>query len=129
MVGSYFQDVELACRHCGLLELAPGFRDKLNILRRDFNHAMVINSACRCPVHNKAVGGKADSFHLTSHPWKTCAVDVSMSGWSSQQRHHFIKLASEADWSIGVNFDKNFIHIDRRSDYATGWPDPVFFRY
>lgn len=125
----YFTDNELACNHCGMLRLAEGFREKLNSLREYVGHSMRINSACRCPEHNQLVGGKLDSFHLTSHIWGCCAVDVNITGWDSKKRWAFIYAAMQRGWSIGVNFQKNFIHLDRRTDYQTGWSKPVFFPY
>lgn len=126
---SYFSDAEMACKHCGEIKLADGFMDKLNALRIAAGHPLQINSACRCKVHNSAIGGKDSSFHLTSHAWGCCAVDISIVNWESQKRWNFIYKAMIAGWSIGVNFNKGFIHIDRRTDYNTGWPDPVFFPY
>jgi uncharacterized protein YcbK (DUF882 family) len=128
---SYFTPDELACKHCGIVRLAPVFLDKLNQLRHAVGHAMVVTSACRCPEHNKNVGGKADSFHITSSPWGgCCAADISMASWTSQRRWKFIKEAMDRGWSIGINFQLNFIHIDRRIDYAgAGWPEPVLFKY
>lgn len=126
---NYFSDAELACRHCGEIRLAEGFQNKLNALREAAGHAMHINSCCRCKTHNQATGGRESSFHLTSHPWGCCAADVSIVNWDSQKRWQFIHKAMELGWSIGVNFQKQFIHIDRRTDYDTGWPDPVFFPY
>lgn len=126
---NYFTDAEIACKHCGAINLADGFMDKLNTLRASVGHAMGINSMCRCKVHNTAIGGKPDSFHLTSHDWGCCAADVSMVNWDSQKRWNFISKAMLAGWSIGINFQKQFIHIDRRTDYNTGWDKPVFFPY
>jgi hypothetical protein len=126
---NYFSDDELECKHCGELNLAKGFRDKLNQLRVAVGHAMNITSACRCKVHNTAIGGKDSSFHLTSHPWGCCAADIATTNWTSQQRWQFVHKAMELGWSIGINWQKNFIHIDRRTDYNTGWEEPVLFPY
>jgi hypothetical protein len=126
---NYFSDNELACRHCGEIKLAEGFLDKLNALRLSVAHPMTVNSCCRCKYHNTNIGGKADSFHLTSHAWGCCAIDISMVNWTSQKRWTFIRTAMAQGWSIGVNFQKNFIHLDRRTDYDTGWAEPIFFPY
>jgi len=128
---SCFTHEELACRcGCSILNLSQGFLEKLTTLREYVHHPMSITSGCRCPEHNKAINGKPDSFHLISHPWGCCAVDVSMYGWPSQKRWKFIKTALDQGWSIGLNWQKSFIHLDRRSDYpATKWPEPVFFPY
>lgn len=127
---SYFSPAELQCRcGCKTMHLADGFLDKLIALREAVGHALSPTSVCRCPDNNTLNGGKPSSFHLTSHPWGCCAADISMIGWTSQKRWKFIAVAMSQGWSVGVNFAKQFIHIDRRSDYATGWPEPVFFPY
>jgi len=125
----YFSDDELACKHCGILRLAEGFIEKLDNLRIAVDFPMKINSCCRCPEHNEAVGGKKGSFHLTSHIWGCCAVDVDMTGWDSKKRWAFIWAAMTRGWSIGINWSKNFVHLDRRTDYQTGWSKPAFFPY
>jgi len=127
---NYFSVHEQGCKHCGVIRLAPGFLEKLNQLRHAVGHPMTVTSMCRCPEHNKAVGGKPDSFHLTSHSWGCCAVDISMNGWSSAQRWRFILTAINRGWSIGINWKLNFVHLDRRTDYPeAGWAEPVLFPY
>lgn len=102
-----------------------GFLEKLIELRIAFGQPMNINSGCRCPEHNSAVGGVKRSFHLfdsahTNGIPAACAVDVRIWGWSAAKRENFLKLARARGWSVGVA--KSFIHIDRRTDYpAAGW--------
>lgn len=127
---NYFSEAEQACSHCGVIKLAAGFLDRLNELRHEFNQPMHITSMCRCKAHNTAIGGKPDSFHLTSHPWGCCAADVATTNWTSQKKWQFVNMAMQRGWSIGINWQKGFIHIDRRSHYAdSGWPEPVIFPY
>lgn len=127
---SYFTDKELACKCCGALNLADGFLDELNALREEVGHTIVITSCCRCPEHNKRVGGKSNSFHLTSHKWGCCAADISCHDWTGAKRWSFIKSAMDRKWSIGINWTKGFIHIDRRSHYkSTGFNEPMIFPY
>lgn len=128
-MNNYFSHTELACKCCGESNLAGGFLDQLNMLREAVGHALIPTSACRCDAHNEAIGGKENSFHLMSHDWGCCAVDISTAGWTSQKRWKFVNKAMLAGWSIGINWQKNFIHIDRRTDYNTGWPEPVMFQY
>lgn len=130
MPTNYFTDKELACKHCGVVRLGNGFLDRLNALREAWGRAITPTSVCRCPEHNKAVGGKPDSFHLTSHPWGCVAMDISTAGWTSADRHAFVKLATNMGFSVGINWQKSFIHIDDRSRYpAANWPKPVMFPY
>ncbi len=126
---NYFPDSELACGCCGKVELADGFLDNLNQLREAVDHPLIPASVCRCRERNAIKGGRPGSFHLISHPWKCCAADISTVNGSSQKLWNFIEKATASGWSIGINWQKNFIHIDRRTDYDTGWDEPVFFPY
>lgn len=127
---NYFSEAEQSCNCCGLVRLGVGFLDKLNQLREKVGLPFKINSMCRCPKHNAKEGGKPNSFHLTSHPWGCCAVDISIRGWSSSNVWKLVAEAAAAGWSIGVNFQHSFIHLDRRVDYAaSGWKTPAFFPY
>jgi hypothetical protein len=126
---NYFTDHELACRHCGQIKLAEGFRDKLNVLRQAVNFPLAVNSCCRCPEWNDHIGGKKNSFHLISHPWGCCAVDISTVAWTSAKLWRFVSTAMKHGWSVGINFQKAFVHLDRRSDHDTGWELPVLFPY
>lgn len=126
---NYFSDKELQCKCCGKLVLAPGFRDDINALRDAAGHEMQINSACRCPIHNKNVGGRPSSFHLTTIAGiGTCAADISITGWGTAKVWRFVKIAMGMGFSIGIA--RTFIHIDRRARYPeTGWSEPAFFTY
>lgn len=132
---SYFNDDEIACSCCGANKLADGFLDELIALREVVNHPMSATSICRCKKHNTEIGGKDGSFHICNAPDKTgvdgaCAADISVANWSSQKRWKFVNTAMQRGWSVGINWQKNFIHIDRRSDYpGAGWPEPVLFPY
>jgi len=127
---SFFTDAELACRCCGELNLAEGFREKLNELRIAVNHPMTVTSCCRCQPHNSRVGGKPSSFHLTTNKWGCCAADISCHDWTGAKRWKFIKTAMEHGWSIGINWTKGFIHLDIRDHYpASGFKEPMIFPY
>jgi len=117
-----FTHAELACKHCGNGILAPGFGDALVRLRTAFGQTMQINSACRCAFHNGNVGGHPKSLHVYDKPQHgtggTCAVDVAMPdgryGWL------LLQTAMRLGWAVGINFKRNFIHLDRRMDYGIG---------
>ncbi len=122
-----FTDNELACRHCGVLKIAPGFADKLKELRLKLGLPMTITSCCRCPGHNKSVKGSPRSFHLTENAayptGGTCAVDVKRRG--ADYDRQLVAVAIALGWSVGIA--KSFIHLDRRADY-TGLR-PALFTY
>jgi hypothetical protein len=62
----YFTESELACKGTGVIKLDDRFAEALPKLRQawesvckthDWHPALILNSACRTPEHNKSVGG------------------------------------------------------------------------
>lgn len=119
----YFTASELRCKGSGIIRLDPRFAKALPELRKAVNHAMVPNSVCRSPAHNKAVGGHPSSLHLTDNPkWKcaTMAADISWRGWSEDKKERFAKMALSMGWRVGLH--DGFCHIDRLLDIAPTYP-------
>ena len=72
-----------------------------------------INSGVRTPYHNKYVGGKSNSAHLSTRQGGPCAVDIAVKG--SRDRFLILKGLIEAGCHrIGVA--KTFIHADGAKD-------------
>jgi len=66
-----FMPCELACPREPIMkfhhsEQYGGFVNWLGALRQKVGKPFIINSACRTPAHNKAVGGHPRSLHLTA---------------------------------------------------------------
>ena len=114
-----FTEAELRCKGTGQLRLAPSFADKLREIREAMGEAMVVNSCCRAPSHNRAVGGHPRSLHLTEGGRETqgcCAIDIGTRGQRPEYRAKLVRLALERGWSVGVH--SGFIHLDLRTDLA-----------
>ena len=113
----YFTEDELKCPDTGIVGLAKGFGGALDALRESYGKPMVINSGCRSSKYNDSIGGHSRSLHVYDEPYHPtggcCAVDVRMH--DSGDRAKFVEKALVHGWSVGVA--KNFIHVDRRSDY------------
>lgn len=105
----YFKSSEFACKcGCGLNNIDPELVKTLDAIRTASGHPMIIASACRCPEHNKAVGGKPDSAHT-----KGKAVDIKV--LTSGERFLLLKFALAFGIKrIGVG--KTFIHCDNDKD-------------
>lgn len=111
----YFSEGELACKGSGVLKLDPRFEKALLEYRRKIMIPLYVNSCCRTPAHNKAIGGASGSYHLTEHNdgrEGTMAIDLAVT--DPVKRRLMIELALKLGWSVGVY--KTFIHIDRRKD-------------
>ena len=118
-VSEHFTEKELACSHCGMLNLHPGFIDKLEAVRIELNEPMHITSGCRCAVHNKAVGGVPSSTHICDElPYKaqgqkgTLGVDIAAT--DGGYRGRLFSILWRHGFTIGWNAKKNFLHADQR---------------
>ena len=104
----YFKPHEFKCR-CGACDM--GFKDmderliqRLDIARQIAKTPFTINSAVRCLSHNAAVGGIANSAHLTGN-----AVDIRCK--DPHKRYLIIDALMRSGFKrIGI-YD-TFIHVD-----------------
>ncbi|GAH87999.1 unnamed protein product [marine sediment metagenome] len=107
----YFTDEEIQCKcGCGFILKQTAFFWKVNTLRGIVGHPLWVNSWCRCPIHNKAVGGLLTS----SHP-KGLAVDLDTP--SAYIRYRILLAAGELNFR-GVGVAETFIHLDNDFDKA-----------
>lgn len=60
---NHFTQKELACRCCGVFNMADYHLTNLETLRIAYNAALFPSSGCRCEKHNKVVGGAKTSRH------------------------------------------------------------------
>ena len=120
----YFSESELACKGTGIIKLDSRFAEALPKMRElwesvckthDWHPALILNSACRTPEHNKLVGGRPRSLHLTENPhwptYGTMACDIRWRSWPRQKQLEFCRLALNMGWRVGLN--NRFVHIDR----------------
>lgn len=112
-LAEHFSETELACRCCGRLQVHPELVSKLETLRRLAGKPVLVNSGYRCPAHNRAVGGAANSYHL-----KGMAADIRVPGLVLAELN---KLAQQAGFTgIGTYPSQGFIHVDVRG-YQARW--------
>lgn len=89
--------------------------EQLQILRDYVNEAIHINCGYRTPQHNKAVGGKPLSQHLTAN-----AADITVKTKSPKELAAIVeKLIAEKKLSFGgLGIYPGFIHVDCRKTKA-----------
>lgn len=115
MATKNFTDAELACKHCGREGVDPDAVDKLQELRDKVGKPLVINSAYRCPIHNREVGGKPQSRHLYGD-----AFDISLSG---HDKWDLLIKAKEVGFT-GFGKYNTFLHVDTWKPRTWGsWED------
>lgn len=112
----FFEREELACKGTGVVKLSKEFASMLPALRCLWGKPLVLNSVCRSPEHNKAVGGHPNSMHLTeNHKYElggTSAADVRWYDWSVEDKLKFARLAFSLGFSVGLH--NSFCHVDWR---------------
>lgn len=99
----------------------PGFLKDLDFLRESVGVPFMVTSCARSLKYNKKIGGSRRSTHIWDRPQrpgqKGCgAVDVAVPypGFKPAVAN----IALPMGWSIGINDDKGFIHLDRRTDWG-----------
>ena len=104
-----FTLAEFACRCCGAAKIDPGLVQKLQALRDRIGKPIAITSGYRCPAHNRAVGGAAQSQHM-----RGTAADIVVKG---------LAPATVADHAEAIGFGgigryATFTHVDCRDKKA-----------
>ena len=67
--------------------------------------AMIPSSTVRCKAHNAAVGGVANSRHLTG-----CAMDFSLRGWTAEKTLALVRQQKEVRYAYAI--DGTHVHMD-----------------
>lgn len=109
-MSEYFNDIEFECKcGCGINNVNKNLRNKANKAREFAGIPFHLTSACRCEKHNKDIGGKKNSSHITTEEKECTAIDVSAK--DSRSRFLIINGMLKAGFNrIGVA--KTFIHGD-----------------
>lgn len=123
-LSKYFSKKELACKHCGLFNFSPRLLTIINLVREDYGKPIYVDSGCRCPTHNKNVGSKYDSAHITTETEQCEAIDIKCA--HSYNRMSLLKLFIKHEVNrMGISFEDNFLHVDIDQDKPQG----VLFGY
>lgn len=87
----------------------------LQILRDEIGESVHINSGYRTPAHNKKVGGKPKSQHLTAS-----AADIVTRSYTPKQLAAIIEklIASGKMQQGGLGIYPSFVHYDVRKNKA-----------
>ena len=104
----HFSKHEFRCRCCGAVSVSPALVDILEDIRAYAGVPLVITSGFRCPEHNAAVGGSANSAHLTGE-----AADIFVSGNLDR-----FKILEGVFMSMvtRTGIAESFIHVDVKAN-------------
>jgi uncharacterized protein YcbK (DUF882 family) len=122
-----FRRREFACHcGCGTDLVSPQLVAALQILRDRAGMPVVVVSGCRCPRHNRQVGGEPKSFHLAwieegdeCHEAK--AADIRIPGLTLREIYQLaLEIPAFKNGGIGLYPDAihRFIHLDVRGQAA-----------
>jgi len=104
-----FALAEFACRCCGAVRVDPELVQKLQQLRDRIGKPIAITSGYRCPAHNRAVGGAAQSQHMYG-----AAADITVKGMAPAT----VADHAEAIGFGGIGRYSTFTHVDVRAGRA-----------
>ena len=109
-MSKYFKPEETKCHcSCGINNVNPLLLIMLDNMREAFGKPIILACACRCPKHNKEVGGKPDSAHISTTNEQCEAADIQC--LDSYTRYELVGIA----YRLGIKrmeVGKTWIHID-----------------
>jgi uncharacterized protein YcbK (DUF882 family) len=108
-------EFECSCTKCVDQFIEQDLIDKLEKVRELYGKPIVITSGYRCPDHNKAVGGKNNSTHMSG-----MAVDICPKLLTLDDLDLLYDVCYDIFDNIGDGRSKKFIHVDTRSAKSTG---------
>lgn len=123
-ISAHFTKQEMQCPTTGRIQLAEGYIELLEKLRKEYNRPMMVTSACRTHAHNVMINGHPRSLHLIDnlvHKTDTCATDIVKP--AGGDLHDLVRIATNQQWSISIR--KLYVHLDMRYVYL-GLPPRVF---
>jgi len=110
IIKEYFSDKELRCScGCGEMNINSHALEKLYALRHLFGNPITLSSAFRCKAHNKKIGGKPQSGHLTGE-----AFDIKV---TNENDRKILDIAVGLGFN-GIGIANTFIHVDTKERVA-----------
>lgn len=113
MASENFSQAELECKGVSCNCKYPGMTTLLMHLVEDLRMEfgpLIVNSAYRCAVHNKAVGGAPDSYHM-----KGRALDIRPARSSVTPEQIYEYLTSKYPRRYGFGLYNTMCHVDDRT--------------
>lgn len=114
-ISHHFNRAEFACKcGCGFDTVDTSTLEVLERVREHVGQPVIVNSGCRCPEHNRAIGGAPHSQHLLAR-----AADIRIDGVAPDVVHDY--AGQLLDNTGGLGRYRTFTHIDTRSNGPARW--------
>jgi len=105
----HFSRSEFACKcGCGFNGVSMRLVEALEKFRAIVGRPIKILSGCRCPEHNRDVGGEANSYHKIGR-----AADIVVAGFTTAELYSLARRSGLFN-GLGYYPSKHFIHVDNR---------------
>lgn len=99
------------CLLCDFDTVDAQLLEVLESVRQFYGLPVIITSGCRCPAHNAAVGGSANSQHLLGR-----AADIVVKGMSPDGVANYLEQTYPG--RLGIGRYNSFTHLDSRNTAA-----------
>lgn len=111
-ISEHFNRSEFECHdNCGFDTVSEVLVHYLELLRNHFNSPILVDDACRCELHNRAVGGVPHSQHVLG-----LAADIRVENVTPKEVADYLELIYPNVCGIG-RYD-TFTHFDVRATKA-----------
>lgn len=105
---------EFRCHHCQKSMIDNNLIISLQQLRNVAEASIKIDSGYRCKIHNAAIGGSPNSYHV-----RGMAADIVIQGKSVREMYELaVLIPGFRNGGIGIYPDNGFIHVDVRGKIA-----------
>jgi len=106
-----FSSEEFRCKcGCGICNVSATLLTALERLRHQLGRPIHINSGCRCPPHNQAMGGVADSAHVTTETEPCEAADIKTT--SGHETFAMLDQIFLYNLFNRIGIGKTLLHVD-----------------
>lgn len=109
------KEFECKCKVCDEQIVSEVLLEKLEQVRERYGKPISVTSGYRCPDHNKTIGGKPGSSHMSG-----LAVDISPSIITLDDLDSLYEICYNIFDNIGDGRAKKFIHVDVREPKNNG---------
>jgi uncharacterized protein YcbK (DUF882 family) len=116
-LGKFFSadEFECPCKKCDEQKIDEKLIEKLDEVRETYGKAVRITSGYRCPAHNKAIGGKENSSHMSG-----LASDIAPVITTLEELDNLYEICYNVFDNIGDGRLRRFVHVDTREKKPTG---------